>query len=290
MAQALQTGAEQVRWDLTELYSSPLDPRIEQSLAEALDASQEFESTYRGRIASLSPDEFAEMMATLEAMAERTALSGTYAGLLHTLNTADPAAGRLLARVEEAGSERGRHTVFFSLELADLTDEQVAPLHDHPRASQYRHTVEEARKYRRHNLTEVEEKLLNEFSPVGGSAWVRLHEELTSSIKVDLDGETIGLEIALAKIRDPAREVRKGATLAVTAALRKDIRTRAYVFNVLLQEKSISDRLRGYDTWISSRNLANETSDEAVDALVSAVTSRYDIVAMNYTSGIAMRP
>jgi oligoendopeptidase F len=282
MAQAPQTGAEDVRWDLTELYSSPTDPRIEQALAESLDAAQEFESTFRGRVPQLSPDEFAAMMATLETMAERSALTGTYAGLLHTLNTADPAAGRLLARVEEAGAERGRHTVFFNLEVADLTDEQVAPLYAHPSAAQYRHTVEEARKYRRHNLTEVEEKLLNEFSPVGGSAWVRLHEELTSSIKVDLDGETIGLETALAKIRDPLREVRKGATLAVTEALRKDIRTRAYIFNVLLQEKSISDRLRKYDTWISARNLANETSDEAVEALITAVTGRYDIVARYY--------
>ena len=282
MAKAIKNGADEVRWDLTELFSSPSDPRIEQALAESLDAAREFESRYRGRVSKLSPDDFALMMATLAAMAERSALTGTYAGLLHALNTADPPAGRLLARVEEAGAERGRHTVFFNLELADLTDEEVAPLHAHPRSAQYRHTVEEARKYRPHHLTEEEEKLLNEFGPVGGSAWVRLHEELTSSIKVDLDGETIGLENALAKIRDPRREVRKGATLAVTEALRKDIRTRAYVFNVLVQEKAISDRLRKYDSWISARNLANETSDEAVEALVTAVTGRYDMVARYY--------
>ena len=282
MAGELQTGAEEVRWDLSELFSSPTDPRIEQLLAESLDASREFESTYRGRIAQLSPENFGEMMATLQAMAERSALAGTYAGLLHTLNTADPAAGRLLARVEEAGAERGRHTVFFNLEVADLTDEQVAPLYAHPSSAQYRHTVEESRRYRSHNLTEVEERLLNEFGPVGGSAWVRLHEELTAAIRVDLGGESIGLETALAKIRDPERDVRKGATLAVTEALRRDIRTRAYIFNVLLQEKSISDRLRKYDSWISARNLANETSDEAVEALVTAVTGRYDVVARYY--------
>ena len=44
-------------------------------------------------------------------------------------------------------------------------------------------------------------------------------------------------------------------------------------------DKSIDDRLRGYPTWISSRNLANETTDEAVEALIEATTSRYDVAA-----------
>ena len=85
--------------------------------------------------------------------------------MLHTQDTASPANGRLLARVDEAGAERGRHLVFFHLELAELTEEQVAPLYADPPASRYRHTVEEARKYRPHNLSEVEERLLTERSP-----------------------------------------------------------------------------------------------------------------------------
>jgi oligoendopeptidase F len=51
---------------------------------------------------------------------------------------------------------------------------------------------------------------------------------------------------------------------------------------VVLQSKAINDRLRKYPTWISSRNLANEIDDAAVEALVGAVTSRYDIVHRYY--------
>ena len=49
------------------------------------------------------------------------------------------------------------------------------------------------------------------------------------------------------------------------------------MFNTLLLDKSVDDRLRSYPTWISSRNLANEASDESVQALVDAVVGRYDI-------------
>ncbi|MGH7870248.1 MAG: M3 family oligoendopeptidase, partial [Candidatus Dormibacteraceae bacterium] len=55
-----------------------------------------------------------------------------------------------------------------------------------------------------------------------------------------------------------------------------------YIFNVLLQSKQISDRLRHYPSWISARNLSNEISDQAVQALVEAVTARYDLVQRYY--------
>src|SRR2546427_13287885 len=99
MAQALTTnGAESVRWDLAELYSSPDDPAIEQTLSEALDFAVEFERMYRGRIAELTPAEFTAMMEALEQHYIRSSRPGLYAHLLHTLDTRDHAAGRLVAR------------------------------------------------------------------------------------------------------------------------------------------------------------------------------------------------
>ncbi|HEY8812478.1 MAG TPA: M3 family oligoendopeptidase [Candidatus Dormibacteraeota bacterium] len=283
MAQVTKTtGAENVHWDLAELYASPTDPEIEAILKGGLEDAQAFEADYKGRIGSLEPAGFAAMMERLEDLQDRVARPSIYASLLHTQDTASPAHGRLVARIEEAGAERGRHLVFFHLELAELTDELVAPLFADPAASRYRHTVEEARKYRPHNLSEVEERLLNDRSPVSTTAWVRLFEELSASIKPELGGQKAGLEQALARLRDDDRAVRQEASKAVTEALREDIRTRAYILNVVLQDKAIDDRLRKYPTWLSARNLANETSDEAVQALVEAVSRRYPMVARYY--------
>ena len=44
-----------------------------------------------------------------------------------------------------------------------------------------------------------------------------------------------------------------------------------------MADKEIDDRLRSYDSWVASRNLSNEASDESVQALVDAVVARYDI-------------
>src|SRR2546426_937090 len=283
MAQALkQTGAETVRWNLSDLFTSPDDPRIEQTLAREMEHAKAFEAKYKGKVATIEPKAFAAMMRELEDYEKSSAKPEVYAYMLHSENTQDHAAGRLLARVREAGAERSSHMVFFVLELAQITDEHAAKLYADPEAAAYRHTVEEARKYRPHQLSEPEERVLTDFSPVGNASWVRLFEELCARIRVDVDGRDLALDEALTLLREPDRGVRRQASGAVTEALRGDLRTRGYIFNVILQEKAIDDRLRHFPTWISSRNLANETSDQAVQALVDAVTSRYDMCIRYY--------
>ena len=75
----------------------------------------------------------------------------------------------------------------------------------------------------------------------------------------------------------PTASVRRTTAEAVTAALEPDLRTRAYIYNTIAQDKATDDRLRGYPSWISSRNLSNEASDESVQALVEAVRANYDL-------------
>ncbi len=63
----------------------------------------------------------------------------------------------------------------------------------------------------------------------------------------------------------------------MTEALEPGLRTRAFIYNTLIYDKSVEDRLRSYPHWLASRNLANEASDESVMALIEAVRGRYDI-------------
>ena len=66
------------------------------------------------------------------------------------------------------------------------------------------------------------------------------------------------------------------------AALAPGLRTRAFLFNTLLADKATDDRLRRYPNWLAARNLANEASDESVQALIEAVRGRYEIARRWY--------
>ena len=92
------------------------------------------------------------------------------------------------------------------------------------------------------------------------------------------------LEAGLSMLQHPDRDVRRTAAHAVTAGLEPGLRTRGFIFNTLLLDKSVDDRLRHYPTWISERNLSNEASDESVQALIDAVVGRFDVKYEEVTS------
>ncbi len=111
-----------------------------------------------------------------------------------------------------------------------------------------RHHLRLERRYRPHLLSAPEERIASELSVTGAGAWSRLFDELTSAIRVDRRPASRSSRSRSTR-RSPssstpiARQRRKTAE-AVTEALEPALRTRAYVFNTLLQEKSIKDRLR----------------------------------------------
>lgn len=273
---------DQVRWNLDDLYASPDDPAIERDLAAGLAFVEAFEARYRGRIASLTPSQFVEMMQSLAAALEDATRPALYAQLRHSQDTSDVAAGRLLGRVREAGAERGRHLVFFSLEVASLDDEAVERLAGATESEPFVHFLERARVHQPHQLSEIEERLLTDLGPVSTAAWTRLYSELVARIEVSLGAERVPLSQAITRLRDPDRAVRAAAAAGISRTLEADLRTRAYVLNVVLLDKAIGDRMRHYPTWIADRNLASETSGGAVEGLVTAVTGRYDVVARYY--------
>jgi oligoendopeptidase F len=282
MATTELTGAEEVAWDLSDLYKSPDDPRLDEEVADAESSAAVFRERYHGKVASLDAAALAEAVAERERIESAMDRPLTYAHLNFATDMGEPARGALVARLQEKAAALETQLLFFALEWAAVEDAVADALLESPDLDHWRHFLHGLRKYRPHLLTEPEERILTEKTVSGSSAWARLYEELLGALRVDLDGEQVSLETAMARLYSADREARAAAAEAVGAALEPGLRTRTYVFNTILVDKSIDDRLRGYPSWISSRNLANETTDDAVQALVDATTSRYDVPQRYY--------
>jgi oligoendopeptidase F len=280
---------ERAAWDLEPLVDGEGEAGVERRLEEALTRAKAFAERYAGKLSELDGPGLAEAMRELAAIYELVGRAGTYAGLRFSTDTADPANGALLQRVQERETAIETTLLFFELEWAALPEERAEELLAGEALDLCRHHLRNVRRYREHLLSEPEEKVLSEKSLTGATAWARLFEELTSAIEVELPaqppaGETerVALDVALSRLAGPDREVRRTAAEAVTAALAPGLRTRAYVLNTLLVDKSVDDRLRRYPHWLAARNLANEASDESVQALIEAVRGRYEIARRWY--------
>lgn len=278
--ETITTGAETVRWDLTDLYASR--ESLDEDLARADEEADAFAAAYRDRVRDLDAAAFAEAMARYEAIQDRLGRAFTYAYLNWSTDTNDPARGALLQRVREAYTQTGQKLIFFELEWATLDAPAAEALLADPALAGYRHYLELQRLRRDHLLSEAEEKILAEKEVTGRAAWNRFFDEIFGAARFTLDGREVTEQEILSKLHEPDRDLRRRAALGFTEGLVRMQRELTFIFNTVLADKATNDRLRRYPHWLASRNLSNEVSDEMVEALVQSVTSRYDLVARFY--------
>ena len=246
MATTELTGAEEVAWDLGDLYESADDPRIESDIAEAEADAAAFRERYHGKVGELGATALADAVAEHERIESAVVRPLTYAHLNFATNMADPARGALVARLGEKAAALDTQLLFFALEWAAVPDEAADALLADEALDHWRHHLRSLRKFRPYLLTEPEEKVVTEKTVSGVSAWSRLYEEQLGALRVSLDGDEVSLETAMARLYEPDRDVRRTASDAITEALGPGLRTRTFVFNTILLDKSIDDRLRGY--------------------------------------------
>jgi oligoendopeptidase F len=270
------TQVEDVRWDLTDL----IEPQggLDAIVAHAQKLTEEL-CTYEGKVASLSADEFLKLMHKYGELHEYLGRAGNYTGLLFSVNTQDEDVAAEMQKIEEMSAEISAQLSFIDVEFNEMTDEQVAEIVNHPGSEFCRYYLQHLRRSKPYTLSTKEEALMAQMSVTGESAWARLFENLCSVIGVDVNsnGEKVPLEVALSTLHSADRDARRTARDAVSGALTEDIKTYSYIYNTLINDHAIEDKLRGYPTWLSARNLENDATDESVDALVSACKSRYDI-------------
>ncbi len=276
--------AADVAWDIDSILPDGETPA---SLFEQADALADGLTALRGRVGQLDAGELADAMHTMADLHDLMSRAAYHAMLAFSTATDDPARGAAMAAAQERSTAIGTKLIFFDLEWAAADDDHAAKVLADPRLDFCRHHLDNLRLSRPYLLSEPEETIIAEKSQTGFSAWTRLFDELTSAITVDLPDELGGNDMplmqGLAMMQHPDRNVRQQLAAAVTAGLEPGLRTRAYLFNTLLHDKAIDDRLRGYPSWVSSRNLANEASDESVQALVDAVVDNYSIAQRWYT-------
>jgi oligoendopeptidase F len=268
----LETG-----WDLDPLVDGEGSAGVERELDEAAQIAASFADRYAGRVAELDAAGLIEAMRELERIHDLVGKAASFASLRFATDTADPARGALLQRMQERATEVETRLLFFELEWAALDDARADELLSAEGLDFCRHYLRSARRYRPHLLSEPEEKILAEKSISSHSAWSRLFGELVSALRVDVADDELSLDVALSRLQDPSRDARRQTAEAVSAALEPGLRTRAFIYNTLVHDKAVEDRLRSYPHWLAGRNLANEASDESVMALIEAVRGRFDI-------------
>jgi len=277
------------RWDLSDLYKGHNDPQIETDLRHLLDKAGAFEREFRTPMTSgpLSPMALHQAIRSLEAIREQAGRLSAYAALLFSTNTQDSERSALLQKLRERLTDIDCHLLFFELAWAGYPEEEARALMCDPLLSAYRHFLEQIRRFGPHQLSEPEEKILEEKANTGIRAFRRLFDETISSIRfsVTLEGQeaqALSEQEALALLHDPKRPVRRAAAKGLTEGLQRHIRPLSFILNQVAADHASDDRLRGFSGPMASRHLSNEIAPASVEALLSSCEAHYPLVQRYY--------
>jgi oligoendopeptidase F len=274
-------------WNLADLYAGLDDPAIKRDL-DRIDAdSLAFETAYKGKLGeiSASPTGGAALAGAVRRYEEIDDLMGrigSYAGLLHSGNTVDPALTKFYGDVQERLTAASTHLLFFTLELNRVDDALIEAAMAEPALGHYRPWIEDVRRYRPYQLEDRVEQLFHEKSITGAAAWNRQFDATIANLRFKVGGKSLPIEPTLNLLQDRSGDKRKAAAQALAATFKDNVQAFALITNTLAKDKEISDRWRGFADIADDRHLSNRVEREVVDALVASVRAAYPRLSHRY--------
>ena len=263
-------------WDLTHLYPAMDAPAFLKDFADCDAECKAFAAAYRGRLDAIAaaPGASAALAAAVARYEKLDDLMGrlmSYAGLVYSGDTTDPARAKFYGDTQERITAASSDLLFFQLELNRIDDAALAAAMASAPLAHYRPWLEDIRKEKPYQLEDRLEQLFHEKSVTARGAWNRLFDETIAALRFHVGAKELTLEPVLNLMQDPAEPVRKEASAAVAKTLQANLRTFALITNTLAKDKEIGDRWRGFEDVADSRHLSNRVERPVVDALVSAV-------------------
>ena len=176
--------------------------------------------------------------------------------------------------------------IFFELELAGLSAQQLRKLIRAPKLARYKNYLTKMLARKKHKLSEREEHIFADKALTSSSAFTKLftqeHSAKKYSFKAGKSTKQLTQTMLLDKLRDKKREVRKQATLAMNSGLAEDSQRLTFIYNTLIRDKQINDKYRNFAYPEESRHLANEIERTMVDAMTDTIAKNYSVVHRFY--------
>jgi len=271
---------EMTPWDLSELLEEPSEEVISREL-EKLEAEVVAFEGRRGELrASMAPAELLDVVRHYERILHRIDVLGGYANLWFASDTQSAATVGFRNRMRQLIAQLHNRFLFFELWWQELSDQEAERLMPEPGGSQhlddYRHYLEELRRYKPHTLDERSEQIINTKNANGIDAVLTLYSLLTNRLEfeVEIDGETRKLTEGEMRslFYSPDPELRPRVYQRMFEVYERDARILAQIYaNRVRDWHTEFVEMRGFPEPISVRNLRNDVPDDAIDTMLDVV-------------------
>lgn len=272
-------------WDLSALYTHDQDPALASDWQTVLLDAKAFEAKYKSLFLNetwLAQDLY-NAICIYEKITELQGKIYTYVGLRYYKNSSDPCIAKQYQETLERMLDIDAHLIFFTLEVNQIAKEQLAlALSEHKDLQRYAPYFHQLRLLIPFQKSEEIEKILADKNLISRQAWIRLFDETLAEQRFIVDGEEKSLAQVTQQMGDINPTQRRKAAVALAEGLAKNSKILTMITNNLAKDKSLEDKIRGFQSPLHARHVANQIEPEVVESLVKSVTQSYEKLSHRY--------
>jgi len=253
-------------WNLNDLHK----PSEYSALVKRLNSLVNKFKSYRKKIPSISKKDFSKALELKEIIGELSSRLGGYAGLWSSENTSDPERLSHQANLSRLMTDLGNDTIFFFDWFKSL-DEKKAKIFINSNL-RYMYMLQRIYDYRKHALSEKEEKIINLKDLSGEEQLTRIYDLMTNGFTFDWHGKKIPLETIVSYKMSPERKDRVDAYTKVFAKYSENKGVLSELYRGVVSDwNNENKKLRDFSRPIDVRHFDNDVSGKTVDAMLSSV-------------------
>lgn len=278
----MKTHKQLPAWDLSDLYKDTSDPKINKDLDKYRSFCSSFAKKYKGKLHSLSGEEMAKILQNYEKHSSLAGRLGGFANLNMVTKMKDQTAVAFYQDVVEKITEYSKPLVFFSLEINSLPQEKIKSWLQNKNMKHYQPWLERVRRFKKYELSEPVEEVLLEKSLTSSNAWVRLYEETSSRLTYTVEGKKYNDAEVSKLLLDKDAALRTAAGKEINRVAKENSALFTFIYNMIIKDKAIEDKKRGFSAPVSSRNMSENVSDKMVETLAQTVRENYSKIAHRF--------
>ena len=193
-----------------------------------------------------------------------------YANLRYSANTRDTDAASMLGIIMQSMSATAAPVAVIEKAISEIDDldEVIASV---PYLHDFEYLIKNIKRDSRYLLSDKEETVFAKMSLSGANAWSDLQSNLTSSVKVNYEGEQITLSAVRNLAYSPDADVRRKAFEAEIACYDSIKESVAFALNSIKLQVLTECELRGYESPLAKSLYQSRMKKETLDALLGAM-------------------
>ena len=257
-------------WSLEVYYKGYEDPAFAEDF-ELLQKNAQALETALGQ--AREQDDVQGLVTVLEAKeayAKVLFKLNEYLALRNSVDTTDGKTLDHIGRLDKINASTAKAQSAMDKYIAGVADLEAC-IAAHPLLTEYAFLLRNTEKKAVHLFSDEMEAMISRMNLTGGNAWSRLFDYLTSTLKVDYDGEQITLPAVRNLANDPDGAVRKKAYEAELASYAKIEGSIAYALNNIKSQVRMLAQERGYGSALTMTLDQSDMKRETLDAMFGAM-------------------